>query len=91
MDNYILSIVKTDLQLSGTAYDSLLWSSLQAAKAAITREGVTLTDSEEDNVLCAMYTAYLFRKRRDNQPMPRALRWMLNNRLFSEKGAVVNG
>lgn len=91
MDNYILTIAKTSLQLSSNAYDSLLWSSLQMARAAVEREGVTLTNSEEDNMLLAMYTAYLFSKRRDNAPMPRALRYALNNRLFSEKGAVPNG
>lgn len=90
-DSYILTLAKTSLQISSPAYDSFLWSSLQMARAAVTREGITISNSEEDNMLLAMYTAYLFNKRRDNAPMPRALRYALNNRLISEKGAVVDG
>ena len=53
----------------------------------IAREGVTLTEpySAEDGQLIIMYAAYLFRKRATAEPMPRMLRWALNNRIFSEK------
>ena len=45
-----------------------------------------MQDTPEDNELIVMYAAYLYRKRaEDNPPMPRMLRWALNNRLFSEK------
>lgn len=90
-ENYILSIVKTSLQISSTAYDSFLMSLIQMAQAAITREGAVLTTSEEDNVLVAMYASYLYRHRRENVPMPRMLRWALNNRIFSEKAVADNG
>ena len=58
---------------------------ISAAQAFITREGVTLTDNIEDGQLVEMYAAYLVRKRATTEPMPRMLRWTLNNRLFSQK------
>ena len=46
-------------------------------------------NSQDDALLVEMYAAYLYRKRKEQQnEMPRMLRWALNNRLFSEKGAV---
>lgn len=41
--------------------------------------------SVEDGHLIVMYAAYLFRKRATEEPMPRMLRWALNNRIFGEK------
>lgn len=82
----MLAILKLNLSLATTAYDDYLSQLLTAAAELITREGITLTDSTEDSQLQIMYAAYLFRKRaEDNPPMPRMLRWALNNRLFSEK------
>lgn len=64
---------------------------ISAAQAFITREGVALTDSIEDGQLVEMYAAYLVRKRATTEPMPRMLRWALNNRLFSQKAQVSDG
>lgn len=86
MDNStILTILKTDLQISVDAYDELLGKFITLAEAAIEREGITLTDSAEDGMLVESYAAWLARKRKDNVPMSRMLRYMLNNRLLSEK------
>lgn len=43
--------------------------------------------SIEDGHLIMMYAAYLFRKRATEEPMPRMLRWALNNRIFGEKAS----
>lgn len=53
----------------------------------IAREGAMLPEpySVEDGHLIVMYAAYLFRKRATEEPMPRMLRWALNNRIFGEK------
>lgn len=82
-----LQILKLDLQITTTAYDELLLQMLAAAADMISREGITLDPKKaEDTQLVIMYAAYLYRKRRDENPaMPRMLRWALNNRLFSEK------
>lgn len=58
---------------------------IASAKDFIKREGIHLTDSAEDTQLIVMYAAYLYRKRAVNEPMPRMLRFTLNNRLLSEK------
>lgn len=68
-----------------------LTQAISAAQAFIMREGVALTDSIEDGQLVEMYAAYLVRKRATTEPMPRMLRWALNNRLFSQKAQVSDG
>lgn len=90
MDNKdILTIVKTDLEISSESRDAFLENMIELSKAAITREGITLNDNVEDGMLIASYAAFLYRKRREETyAMPRSLRYMLNNRLFSEKGST---
>lgn len=68
-----------------------LTQAISAAQAFITREGIDLSDSIEDGQLVEMYAAYLVRKRATTEPMPRMLRWTLNNRLFSQKAQVSDG
>ena len=59
----------------------------EAAVELIGREGAALNApySVEDAQLIVMYTAYLYRKRATQEPMPRMLRWALNNRILSER------
>ena len=83
----ILKILKIDLQISVSALDEYLLFLITSAKKL--KEGIALTNSQDDALLVEMYAAYLYRKRKEQQnEMPRMLRWALNNRLFSEKGAV---
>lgn len=96
--NEILTVLKTDLQISAKQYDAYLTNIITLAKAAIEREGIVLKTesctgttetnySVEDAMLIAMYAAYLYRKRKEeNSAMPRMLRYELNTRLFSQKG-----
>ena len=85
----ILKILKIDLQISVSALDEYLLFLITSAKKLILKEGITLTTSQDDALLVEMSAAYLYRKRKEQQnEMPRMLRWALNNRLFSEKGAV---
>ena len=57
---------------------------IDTAIELIAREGVTLTEpyTSEDANLIVMYASYLYRKRATDEPMPRMLRWALNNRIF---------
>ena len=81
-----LTLLKLDLQLMTDTLDKYLQQLLESAGQMIAREGITLIDSPEDTQLLVMYAAYLYRKRaEDSGPMPRMLRWALNNRLFAEK------
>lgn len=94
-DAEILEMVKFNLAIAGTAWDTYLVNLIGAAKQLIAREGITLDmSSVEDCNLVVMYTAYLYRKRAESSVqgnlswvagMPRMLRYALNNRLFAEK------
>lgn len=84
-----LQMLKMDLQISTPAFDEYLDKLLNTAEKMIEREGIKLDKTVEDEELRIMYAAYLYRKRgSENTAMPRYLRWALNNRLFSQKGAV---
>ncbi|MBE7044777.1 MAG: hypothetical protein E7397_04555 [Ruminococcaceae bacterium] len=89
LDKDILTVLKTDLQISATAYDNYLSNLIELSRSAICREGIILEDTIEDGMLVEMYAAYLYRKRREETvAMPRSLRYALNNRLFSQKGSA---
>lgn len=81
----VLSMVKVDLGIKATAYDTRLQQYVEFSKKAINREGATLSADVEDMQLVAMYAGWLWRKRDTGDGMPRNLRWALNNRIFSEK------
>ncbi len=86
----ILSSVKLDLQLIGTAYDSFLAELIEQAIEEIGNYGITLAAaSNADAGLVRMYAAWLYRNRAATNPadsaMPRMLQYALNNRLFKEK------
>lgn len=85
----MLQMLKIDLGITGTAYDDRLLQYLDFADNLIRREGADLTDSLEDRQLVVVYAAWLWRRRDSGQEMPRMLRWMLNNRILSEKAGRV--
>lgn len=87
-----LLLLKMDLQITTTAYDELLSQMISSAEGMIAREGIVLDSKKaEDTQLVVMYAAYLYRRRRDENPaMPRSLRFALNNRLFSQKAGGGN-
>lgn len=87
-DQDILTVLKSDLNISVTSRDAYLLNLIVAARAYIVGEGITLADeSVPDGMLVEMYAAYLYRKRNEQETtMPRYLRWALNNRLMSEVG-----
>lgn len=84
-DSELLTMLKVDLGISTTAYDTRLAQYITTAQTEITREGVTLTDSMGDGSLVIMYAAWMWRRRDTGEGMPRMLRYALNNRIFSEK------
>lgn len=85
-DQQTLVLVKADLQLMTSANDVLLLHLIDAAKAAIEREGIQADGSADYDAIVVSYAAYLFRKRAASETsMPRFLRWMMNNILMSQK------
>lgn len=85
MDADLLTMLKVDLGITVKAYDTRLETYLDAAKAEITREGITLDDAIGDCQLVVLYASWMWRKRDTGESMPRMLRYRLNNRLFSQK------
>lgn len=85
-DTEMIAMLKVDLGISTTAYDSRLDQYITTAKSSIKVEGITLDLTNiDDCTMVIMYAAWLWRKRESGEGMPRMLRYKLNNRLFSEK------
>ena len=87
-DQSRLSLLRANLSAIGsTIYDELFLSLLTSAKSMIEREGITLDlDEQEDNNLIVGYATWLFQQRESPEmPMPRWLRYNLNNRVLHEK------
>lgn len=87
----VLTILKSDLEISTSGRDEYLSSLIDLAETAISREGITLDieGATDDAMLVESYAAFLYRKRREDvYAMPRSLRYLLNNRLFAEKAKV---
>lgn len=81
-------LLKANLSAIGsTIYDELFLSILTSAKSMIEREGIALDlDDAEDNNLIVGYATWLFQQREQpDMPMPRWLRYNLNNRVLHEK------
>lgn len=83
----MLTMLKTDLGITATAYNGRLDNYLESAATQIAREGITLDFASIDDMqLAVMYAAWMWRKRDGvDSGMPRMLRYLLNNRLFAEK------
>lgn len=81
----MLQALKVDLGITTAAYDVRLAQYLESARRAIEIEGIDLTESISDASLVVIYAGWLWKKRDTGDGMPRSLRWMLNNRLFSQK------
>lgn len=81
----MLQALKVDLGITTAAYDVRLAQYLESARRAIEIEGIDLTESISDASLVVVYAGWLWKKRDTGDGMPRSLRWMLNNRLFSQK------
>lgn len=84
----LLTALKIDLGITATVYDTRLTAYLEAAQAQMTREGITLQSSVDDDTLTIMYAAWMWRRRDSGEGMPRMLRYAVNNRLFAQKAGA---
>ena len=86
-EEIMLGMLKVDLGISSTAYDSRLGQYLTSAKAEIVREGYTFPEtlSVNDMQLIVMYATWMWKKRETGEGMPRMIRYLLNQRVFSQK------
>lgn len=83
----LLSMLKTDIGITATAYDERLKQYIQTAYKNIKAEGVQTLNVEdvEDAQLVVMYAAWMWRRRDSGDGMPRMVRYALNNRVLGEK------
>ncbi len=92
-DQSRLALLKANVSAIGsTLYDDLFLSLLSSAKSMIEREGITLDlDTQEDNQLVVGYATWLFQQREDPaMPMPRWLRYNLNNKVLQQKAVIAD-
>lgn len=83
----LLAMLKIDLGITATVYDTRLTQILTAAKAEIVAAGASTLDESapQDAQLIVMYAAWMWRKRDEQAGMPRMVQYALNNRVFGEK------
>ena len=86
-EEIMLGMLKVDLGISSTAYDSRLSQYLTSAKAEMVREGVSFptTHGVDDMQLIVMYATWMWKKRETGSGMPRMIRYLLNQKVFSQK------
>lgn len=85
----ILNLTKANIGALGSSiYDDLLNSFIDSAVPMIEREGITLNlEQTEDRNIVVGYASWLFWQRKQpNMPMPRWLRYSMNNKLMQQKG-----
>lgn len=88
----ILQMLKTDLGITTTAYDTRFLQLIDSAKEYIEAEGASLDLTKvEDMQLVKMYADYLWRRRDSQSGMPRMLRFALNNKVLGQKAGEANG
>lgn len=84
----LLVMLKTNLRITTTAYDTRLTQLLSAAISEIVREGASIDVTQLDDAnLVVMYAMWLWSQRDGMAAMPRMLRWTLNNRVMAEKAS----
>lgn len=79
-----LALLKLDLGYTDDSItkeqEDYLLHKLDAARSYIAETSIALDEADPAHLdLLVMYAAYLYRRRDSNEPMPRALRWALND------------
>ena len=93
-DEHLLSMLRADLEQPSPTVNEYLLDLLGVAKERIAAVGINIDEgSISDGGLIVMFAAYLYRKRKADNPkgvdkMPRMLRSAINDRLMVEKGKV---
>ena len=93
-DEHLLSMLRADLEQPSPTVNEYLLDLLGVAKERIAAVGINIDENSiSDGGLIVMFAAYLYRKRKADNPkgvdkMPRMLRSAINDRLMVEKGKV---
>ena len=92
-DELLIGMLKEDLGRRNPSAETLSYFQvlIDTAKAEISRERVEIPEKitdPTDAILIVTYASWLYRKRAsagDDSQMPRSLRYLLNNRAFSNQ------
>ena len=93
-DEHLLSMLRADLEQPSPTVNEYLLDLLGVARERIAAVGINIDENSiSDGGLIVMFAAYLYRKRKADNPkgvdkMPRMLRSAINDRLMVEKGKV---
>ena len=93
-DEHLLSMLRADLEQPSPTVNEYLLDLLGVARERIAAVGINIDENSiSDGGLIVMFAAYLYRKRKADNPkgvdkMPRMLRSAINDRLMAEKGKV---
>ena len=93
-DEHLLSMLRADLEQPSPTVNEYLLDLLGVARERIAAVGIHIDENSiSDGGLIVMFAAYLYRKRKADNPkgvdkMPRMLRSAINDRLMAEKGKV---
>lgn len=86
----VLKLLKYDLGVSGNQRDEYLLQCLSAANSELARKGVVLDLTAADDVmLLSDYTAYKYRHRTDDAPLPKNIQLRIRNRDTKSRSVIV--
>lgn len=79
----VLSLVKCNLDISTTAYDTAITDAITYARSCLSDFGLVLDETADtgDAMLTVMYSTWVWRERESGQKMPRMLEAAMNNKL----------
>lgn len=88
-DEHLLALLRADLEQPSPTVNDYLMHLIDVSKERIKTKGIVIDEeSHEDAGIIVMYAAWLYRKRKTQEPMPRMLSSAIHDRLFSQKGKV---
>lgn len=76
----VLEIVKQDLLIKSNVRDEYLTTIIKSCVQELRSKGIIINDSVSDTLLVADLTAFRYRHRADNSPMPQNLQHRIQNK-----------
>ena len=76
----VLTIVKQDLMIKSDVRDEYLKTIIKSCESELSRKGVKINNTVEDTLLLADYSAFRYRHRTDNVPVPQNIQLRIQNK-----------
>lgn len=82
----VLALFKIDLSITHDKKDDYFLKLIKANEAELKRKGIILeTDNVDDEMLLSDYSAWQYRNRMENEPMPNNIQYRLRNRIARKR------